>query len=368
MLDGEAIEQIRRIICFFSAHKKNIIFRPVYDHEGRGEEKEPDTFEMIKSHLSAIADLVLEHSDSIYVFQGLLVGNWGEMHGSKYLGKGHLRELTSILDEKLAGKVYLAVRRPVYYRKIRDGYESGEDQCKMGMFDDAIFASETDFGTFGINEATEWEKSWNRDSELTFMETICLNAPNGGETVWGEAYTDKLSSKEIIRALAKMRLSYLNRLYDKKVLDKWNLIPSGASGIWKLSSLYSYVEAHLGYRYVVESISDSRNKDLFELGICVANTGFAPAYKDIELKLITVCNGIERVFSTGQIVSDIAPGAKEKYKIDVRLTNNVGFVTKILVGMSCIENGADVLFGNENVNKYVFLGELTDCMVEGVEK
>lgn len=46
-------------------------------------------------------------------------------------------------NQATAGKVPLAVRKPVYARMI------GKDAC-IGLYDDAMLADETHMGTFGI--------------------------------------------------------------------------------------------------------------------------------------------------------------------------------------------------------------------------
>lgn len=366
-LDEDAISQIEQTICFFAMQKKDVIFRPVYDHEGKGEEKEPDNFEIVKAHMTVIADIVSRCSDKIFVLQGLLVGNWGEMHGSKYLGKGHLRELTSILDERVGRKVFLAVRMPVYYRKIRDGYEQTDSRCVIGLFDDAILASETDMGTFGTLEAVEWGKSWDREKELTFESIICQQGPNGGEAVYGDGFSEKLSSKGVNEVFAKMHMTYLNRQYDRKLLDKWQSRLCMAGGVWKSKSLYEYIEAHLGYRYVIHALKADLSKKYLILNVDIVNKGFASAYENIDLMVYAETDSKIKTYYTGKSVNDIASNVSRQIELKIEVSNNIGARTKIYLGMKN-QDEVDIYFGNEkNENNLVYIGELIDYTVDEVK-
>ena len=49
---GEAeLEHLRQILRFFAQYKKGVIFRPVYDTQGKGMEREPDHLEQVLQHL-----------------------------------------------------------------------------------------------------------------------------------------------------------------------------------------------------------------------------------------------------------------------------------------------------------------------------
>ena len=53
-LDEQAIYNIKTILYFFASHKKDVILRPVYDREGKGLEAEPESFELVLTHLIQI--------------------------------------------------------------------------------------------------------------------------------------------------------------------------------------------------------------------------------------------------------------------------------------------------------------------------
>ncbi len=161
-LDQEALGRISRIIAFFSERSYDCIIRVVYDHEGKALLREPLHFLQVKSHLEQLGDVMKQFSESIFVFQGMLIGNWGEMHSSRFLDEEHLLQMTEILRRSKGEQTFLSVRRPVYWRILHEEQKGKHLICAddMGLFDDGILASESHLGTFG----TESRKSagWGR--------------------------------------------------------------------------------------------------------------------------------------------------------------------------------------------------------------
>ena len=92
-LGHEALENIRSILSFFMQYGKDVILRPVYDTEGKGREREPEAFDTVLMHAGQIGEVLQQTEHSVCIFQGMLVGSWGEMHDSRYLTPEHLRKL-----------------------------------------------------------------------------------------------------------------------------------------------------------------------------------------------------------------------------------------------------------------------------------
>lgn len=291
LIPAEALTAMTEVVRFFANHQKDVIVRVVYDHEGRAAEREPDTFEQVQKHCEQIADWILAQESKIFIAQGLLIGNWGEMHSSRYLGKGQIRTLAQILGDRLNGECFLAVRKPVDYRIIRPNFPvlAGEKRTGIGLFNDAILASENDMGTYGEAPNYMWEKSWKREEELEFQNRLCKCVPNGGEAVYGDGFGAKMSPERTIETLRKMHLGYLNRLYDRKLLGQWEHQICGERGAWLGKSLYRYIEAHLGYRLLVRDIvsdkEDGKDGTVVCLKILMENTGFAGCYREVVFTL-----------------------------------------------------------------------------------
>lgn len=288
-LEEEAIQHFCSILHFFHAMQKDVILRPVYDCCGEGMVREPETIEIICQHLCQISDVLQTVEHSVFLIQGLMIGSWGEMHASSYLQPEDLKKLYACIQPCLGEEIYLAVRTPLLWRKMfsETVYESSEEKC-VSLFDDALFASSTDLGTFGtgIREAG-WEQVWMREQELDFLQKLCSSKPSSGEAVSGEW---NISDRRMIQEMKKMHLGYLNSAYDEKMLDKWKNSTCTQIESWKGCSLFDYIGAHLGYRFLVESVEWKRERGLRKkcnLIISVQNVGFATCFQETELFLIS---------------------------------------------------------------------------------
>ena len=159
-LDFSALKHIKAILQFFKSYEKDVILRPVYDLEGKGIEHEPKSLDLVLKHLEQIGRLLKETEHSVYLFQGLLIGSWGEMHTSRYTSENAMRKLYDCMQSYLDEEIYLAVRTPAIWRGFieKEKYEKN-NYFRTGWFHDAMFASSSDMGTYGVmtSEAAEWK-------------------------------------------------------------------------------------------------------------------------------------------------------------------------------------------------------------------
>lgn len=352
-LTEEDLQEIRQILNCFKEKNKDIILRIAYDHEGKGMEKEPSSFSVIEKHASQIVNIVNAY-DNIFVLQGLLIGNWGEMHSSRYLSDASLKKIATIFS---GCKAFLAVRKPTHWRILNERYLKEGKQCfdKMGIFDDAMFASETDMGTFSheSRDNVGYRSEWCRTEEMEFLCEIGKRNPIGGELVFGNGYSKNLAFPKIIEEMAKMHVTYLDKEYDGKVLDYFKNVECSKGGIWSGKTGYEYIEAHLGYRFVVESVSVRRNKDkrtVVEISVC--NKGFAPIYSEAVVVIEIDNNGTSESHRIKNGLNEIMPG--EKKSVSATFKMSAGQVrTYGLVGDKAIE------FANEgNKDKITILGRI----------
>lgn len=286
-LDETALERIRRILRFFAQRRRDCVLRVVYDHEGRAPEREPFFFAQVLKHLQQVLEAVRPFSSAVFVFQGMLVGNWGEMHTSRFLTKERLGQMAEILRANRGEDTWLAVRRPVQWRVLhRDQEDAAEPACPdgMGLFDDGMFGSWDHLGTFGTKgrEGVPWDSPWRREDELAFENALSRQAPNGGEAVYGGGYIHDLTPGDVLAVLRSMQVTYLNRAHDPRLLDVWREWRCPVRGAWADASLLDYVGAHLGYRFLVRSarMSETRREGVWRVEAEVENTGFAPFYQE----------------------------------------------------------------------------------------
>lgn len=256
LLDDICIQRMERILAFFRQNQYDVILRITYDHEGRAMSREPSLFRTVATHLTQLSELLEPFADTIFVYQGMLVGNWGEMHSSRFLGQDMLRSMAEILYSHKKAQTFLAVRRPVYWRMLHEDAASlGLDG--MGLFDDGMFGSESHLGTFGVLTEAEggWYSAWCREEELAFEEKLCRRVPCGGEAVYPEKDPKCFTREMILQDLKTMHITYLNKEHDIKMLELWKNWRCKENGIWSGKSVYEYIGAHLGYRFVIQRVA-----------------------------------------------------------------------------------------------------------------
>lgn len=328
-LSQECLKRISSILQFFADNQYDLIVRVVYDHEGNAIEREPFFFQQVLSHLRQLGGILDQFADSIFVYQGMLVGNWGEMHTSRFLAEDKLTQMADVLRYYKCEQTYLAVRRPVYWRMLHPDQAGGALRCPdgMGLFDDGIFGSETHLGTFGMKarESVGWGEPWSRTDELAFERQISALTPNGGEVVYDDAFAKSLTPEAVLEELRQMQITYLNKVYDGKMLDVWRKWKCPVQGAWTDKSLYDYVGAHLGYRFMIRSVSvtpkhEAAGRCMVELEM--ENTGFASFYQEADIWLeYKDADGIYRQISFGSNLKGWNSGEKRMLTCEMEIGN-----------------------------------------------
>ena len=99
------------------------------------------------------------------------------------------------------------------------------------------------------------------------------------------SYNDLPSAVE---SLTTMHVSYLNADYDNTVLDKWKNTTWNQNDAFYGCDGYTYIQAHLGYRYLVTKCTMKSSGFLnsqLNLSIGLQNTGFGNALKEFHATL-----------------------------------------------------------------------------------
>lgn len=293
-LDEEVLLNIDAILKFFTERKKDIILRIAYDHKGMAPEREPFFFSYVTDHITQLSGLLIKYARCIYVYQGMLIGNWGEMHTSRFLTNLKMRKLAALLYKCVGNESFLAVRKPSQWRIIN--YEEGKREdfknSRIGLFDDAVFGSATHLGTFSESKKSgAWTESWFIEKELDFERRLCRYVPNGGEVLYDEEDAKKRSLTETVDRLRLMNISYLNRAYDRKQLDMWKNMFWESSDVWSGVNAYDYIGRHLGYRFCIRDVSMKYIKGknpVCTWKIAIENVGFARCYHEAAVWLLCI--------------------------------------------------------------------------------
>ena len=356
-LDRNALDNIRSILSFFMQQRMDVILRPVYDREGRGRECEPDTFELVMEHLSQISEILRDTEHSVFVFQGMLVGSWGEMHGSRYLSPENMLQMWKCMREYVGDDIYLAVRTPAQWRTLRKEQEFQQKEfLNLALFDDGILGSLTHLGTFSTmtKEAAGWSQPWMRQEELKFIDQITEDTPCGGEVTFSiaEEKEELCKTDFIVNELKKMHLTYLDSTYDMNVLNQWKEVQWTDSGVWKERSLYEYIGEHLGYRLIVRNVKMRILRlGRVEITIEIENAGFGRLFQEAELILIIENKKGRKELPVLTDVREIHSGCTCRGKI----------VTKVIEGKVFLklQRKADkrcIQFANKNSADSLYLG------------
>lgn len=361
-LSEEYIGQIGEAIQFFKERGKRIILRPVYDCEGNAIHNEPDDFSMVKRHLAQMICIANSHKEGIFIVQGMLLGNWGEMHSSKYMRSSHIKELAEIIAGSMEKDIYAAVRKPSYHRMISSYFVFNN----LALFDDAILSSNTDMGTYSSETGNAWDEPWSYQEEIRYINEACRCVPNGGEAVFGESYTDRLTQEEMLEYLRNINLTYLNRLYDSRILDYWKNIRINEKGVWHNKSMYDYVKAHSGYRFVIDSIAGRlKDKSVISFDIGVKNSGFAKCCRKVYMQAVFVENKIvKKIVSPGKI-SELNPGESKVYCFEEVLLKRPNVKCDVYLRAED-ESGARIRFANEETEYGVYAGFVEKYTIGGV--
>lgn len=291
-ISQEGLKNIDELFQALEARGKQYLIRFLYDWDGKNEEEEPKNVEIILNHMKQLEGIFKRYENIIFVHQGLFIGNWGEMNGTRYLG--NMQELASQLEDVTGNKTFLGVRMPAQWRQITEIGEISEDVLtssdiakRLSLFNDGMLGNEGDYGTYGTQskETVGLRSAWNREEELSFQEELCKFVPNGGEVIAENPLND---FENAVKDLSTMHVTYINRWYDQKVLYKWAETKVSEDGCFDGMDGLTYIERHLGYRLLIKETKALYDfwTDKLSVSITLQNVGFAPMYKKPELYMV----------------------------------------------------------------------------------
>ena len=296
-LNSSAKQQLDTILTQYALAKKQVILRFLYDWDGKALQSEPSDFYRVKNHIIQISPVVNQHTDCVYIIQGVFIGNVGEMNNSNYSDINQIRQLIEALAESTDPQIYLAVRTPAQLRGIlrtrtplsSQDFESGTFASRLGLYNDGMLGNVYDMGTYDdtpITSGNSMDEPGTREEELLYQYKLCQYVPNGGEVTIDNEYND---IDNTITALSQMHVSYLNSEHEEDVLNKWKKSTYIGNNVFFGCTGYDYIEAHLGYRYFIqESHLDFHSivGNDATLYLTIANSGFSSAYKKYDTTLL----------------------------------------------------------------------------------
>ncbi len=322
-ISSEGLENLERLFQALETVDKQFVVRVLYDWDGESEDYEPEELEVILEHMRQTGPVLRAHKDIIFTLQGLFIGNWGEMNGTDFANQEDIRVLAEQLYEATGGELFLSVRMPMQWRMAtglewppeqaaesqtapagvepeiekQEGTESvgrasasrGSLASRLGLYNDGMLGSWSDYGTYGDQSKLEhgYFTYWNREEELEFQEELCKSVPMGGEVIVDNPYND---FENALADMKRMHVTYLNKDFDKNVLDKWARHTVLEEGCFQGMDGLSYMERHLGYRLLIAdaALQYEIEEDLLSVAVEMRNVGFAPLYRAVEARLYLV--------------------------------------------------------------------------------
>lgn len=292
----EGLANIEALFDALGTLDKQLIVRFTYDGEGQNERYEPESLDIILTHMEQLSHILQEYSKEIFSLQGLFIGNWGEMNGTQYNSDEDLRILAQKLERVTDSSTYLAVRMPSQWRSIMQvrSWQTEDTPAdslagRLGLFNDGMLGNESDYGTYETEKDKDADTvlfpRMKREEELEFQDGLCRKVPNGGEVINDNCYND---FRNAVKDFNVMHVTYLNQDYDREVMDKWAHTVITKDGCFNGMDGLSYIERHLGYRLVLvdSSLSYRSEGDILTAGVTLKNVGFAPLYKETKVRMI----------------------------------------------------------------------------------
>ncbi len=300
---------------------KRLLVRFLYDWDGNNLSTEPESLDIILTHIRQLGPILRNNSDQIFVVQGLFLGNWGEMNGSRYLNNDYYKLLTDALTSATEDSTFLAVRMPAQWRAITEladitaGSLAGHPYAwRFGLYNDGIMGNEGDYGTYGTRSraAAGDFTLWNREEELEFQEQLCSYVPNGGEVIIDNTFND---FENALPTLRQMHVTYINEDYDRKVFQKWERTVISDGSVYDGMDGYTYIKRHLGYRLLIDSADMAYHveDDSLSVQVNMRNTGFAPLYGSKEGRLILhhAANDSYYIYTFGEDITALSRTGSE---------------------------------------------------------
>ncbi len=374
-LSENALQQLHAILSECRTAGRQVILRFLYDWDGKALETEPDHIEQIYRHMDQIGPVVNEYADAVFVLQSTFTGNCGEMTQTKFGSHESNRLLMTHLSQVTDPSIYLAVRTPSHLRGItqtrtpvsEESAFDGSLGSRLGLFNDGMLGSVYDLGTYDDTSnanTTEPEDKGTREEELAFQEYVCQFVPNGGEAIQYEGSHSELENA--IPDLARMHISYLNTDHHAAVMESWRESVYHGDDCFDGMSGYDYIDAHLGYRYMISASSFSSDPlvpESSELSLTIRNTGFAPAYRVFEgvLSLENRETGLEILIPAHLDNRTVKAGGEASFtfSLDIRHLPEGSYLA--CFALKDPYTGRAVLFSNEGAGEdgRVPLGTLT---------
>lgn len=365
-LTSAAISAFANILEQIKQNNNTIILRFVYDNNATGIVEGVNKFEpqqaMLLKHIEQLGPTLKKYATTINIVQMGFYGLWGESYYNTDVNSHpeYYKQTAEALLKATSGTdINIALRTPLYYTSYRgidienlenDLTTSNEDAYRVGIFNDAYGGSSDDLGTY----------TYDREKETNWLHNQSSHTFYGGEAIVDSGYDPSNPSSAIgeyntamyfIQEAFKCHTSYINWEWNQALHEEWakqilqeqwaSQMYTGDDPYYYGKSALTYIENHLGYRFVVKEVRTyevaESNKKL-PIDVTIENVGFANLVKKKQADIVlTNSNGnVVKTYSNvdfdakdflsqttikKSINIDLPTLAAGEYKIYLRLSN-----------------------------------------------
>lgn len=275
-LTQKALENIDQMLSVYQKKKKNVIIRFAYDKNFEGKKDQEPSVNMMIQHITQLSPILTKYNIVLTAIEVGMVGPWGEMHSSKIATAETINLLMKAFIEKTSN-IPILVRTPkMIYNYLNITIKDidstiikpGAPEYKLGLFNDGYLGSSSDLGTYS-----------NRTKEIPWLAHQTNHLPFGGEVTMPDSTLHDID--KCLPEMHQIHLSYLNNDWNDQVVQvKWkksNYTEScGNNTIYYNQSAFTYIQNHLGYRFVLEKsiFTYSSSYSLINITLTLKNVGF----------------------------------------------------------------------------------------------
>lgn len=283
-LTEDALQAFNDLLVNIKEHGGTAIVRFAYDKGFNGVVDESD-IKLIKTHIKQLSKVINQNEEVVVLVESGMLGLWGEVHGTKACTKANRNAVISSWLKYLDKRITVSVRTPMHYtdwlgidlKKLNTSKKKKTGMNRIGIFNDGYLGSKSDLGTYS-----------DRAKELKWVEKQTQKTFFGGEMV---SYYDKDTRRNTASYMSKegfkTHTTYLNSLWnDKAIADLRKEVYNGTDKLYKGLSGFTYVDNHLGYRYVLKQSNVKVSGKKLSVSFSLKNVGFGNMINDKKATLV----------------------------------------------------------------------------------
>lgn len=295
-LTQDALEAFEATLDAVRQRGKTAIVRFAYDPWFNGSTKCDPEQSVILGHLKQLGEVYARNTDVITFVELGMYGSWGEMHSSNVGSNENIAEALQTLLQCTPPEIKIGVRRPdivavwlgVNQGSNYSGFDihseaflkalaaKGDTILRVGMYNDGYLGSYSDLGTIGMGESGH---QMTREMMVQWLETYSQHTPYGGELVANYNGDDPINTPAYLAQEGfRTHTSYLNYEWHQPTILGWKEITfEGDDPEYNGKDGYTYVENHLGYRFILRSATidtASPTGKSIDVTLGIENVGF----------------------------------------------------------------------------------------------